>query len=76
MKTNLKTSAWTLLKEYTLITVGLLSYVMGWAVFLIPNNLVGGGVSGLSAIIYYATGLQMGYSYLIINTLLLLISLK
>lgn len=76
MKTKLKSSVWTLLKEYTLITVGLLSYVLGWAVFLIPNNLVGGGVSGLSAIIYYATGLQMGYSYLIINSVLLLISLK
>ena len=76
MKTNLKTSAWTLLKEYTLITVGLLSYVMGWAVFLIPNNLVGGGVSGLSAIIYYATGLQMGYSYLVINAILLLVGFK
>ena len=76
MKAKLESSVWRLLKEYALITIGLLSYVLGWAVFLIPNNLVGGGVSGLSAIIYYATGIHMGYSYLAINTLLLLISLK
>ena len=59
MKAKLESSVWRLLKEYALITIGLLSYVLGWAVFLIPNNLVGGGVSGLSAIIYYATGIHM-----------------
>ena len=74
--TALKTSFWISAKEYLLITVGLLSYVLGWAVFLIPNNLVGGGVSGLSAIIFYATGIPMGYSYLVINAILLLVGFK
>lgn len=72
----LKNNVWITLKEYLLITVGLLSYVLGWAIFLIPNNLVGGGVSGLSAIIYYATGIQMGYSYFVINVILLLVGFK
>ena len=72
----LKKTVWTTLKEYALISIGLLCYVMGWAVFLIPNNLIGGGVSGISAIIYYATGLSMGYSYLAINFLLLLLAFK
>ena len=72
----LKNNIWVALKEYLLITIGLLSYVLGWAIFLIPNNLVGGGVSGLSAIIYYATGIQMGYSYLVINAILLLVGFK
>lgn len=76
MKTVIKTSVWSTLREYALITIGLLSYVMGWAVFLIPNNLVGGGVSGISAIVYYATGIQMGYTYLVLNLVLLLISIK
>lgn len=72
----LKNNIWVALKEYLLITIGLLSYVLGWAIFLIPNNLVGGGVSGLSAIIYYATGIKMGYSYLVINAILLLVGFK
>lgn len=76
MKPVLNKSVWTTLQEYSLITLGLLAYVLGWAIFLIPNNLVGGGVSGISAILYYATGIQMGYSYLFINILLLLISIK
>ncbi len=74
--TGIKNSPWGVFKEYIIITLGLLLYVLGWAVFLLPNNLVGGGISGLSAIIYYATGIQMGFSYLVINGALLLISLK
>ena len=74
--TVLKTSFGRTVKEYVLITAGLLSYVLGWTVFLIPNNLVGGGVSGLSAIIFYATGIPMGYSYFVINLILLLVGFK
>ena len=61
-------------KEYLLITLGIVVYTVGWAIFLAPNNLIGGGVSGISAIIQYATGIKMGYSYFVINTILLIIS--
>ncbi len=64
------------IKEYTIITFGLLLYTLGWVVFLIPNGLVGGGVTGISAIIYYATGFPVSYSFLIINAVLLSIALK
>ncbi|MDZ4058510.1 MAG: YitT family protein, partial [Bacteroidales bacterium] len=63
-------------KEYILIALGLLLYTLGWVVFLIPNGLVGGGVTGISAIIYYATGFPISYSFFIINTILLAIALK
>lgn len=62
------------IKEYFLIAVGMAIYTLGWTIFLTPNNLVGGGVTGVSSIIQYATGIKMGYSYLVINALLLLIS--
>ncbi|MFA6334204.1 MAG: YitT family protein [Bacteroidales bacterium] len=64
------------IKEYSLITLGLLLYTLGWVVFLIPNGLVGGGVTGISAILYYATGFPMSYSYFILNGILLAIGLK
>lgn len=53
--------------------MGILIYVLGWSLFLIPNNLVGGGVSGISSMIQYATQgkIQMGYSYLVINAVLI-----
>ncbi|MBR5660871.1 MAG: YitT family protein [Bacteroidales bacterium] len=63
------------IKEYILITLGILIYTTGWTVFLTPNNMFGGGVSGISAIIQFATGIKMGYTYFVINALLLLISL-
>lgn len=76
MTTNsiLKSNAWTKLKEYGIMSLGLLVYAVGWTMFLLPNNLVGGGVSGISAIIQYATGghIPMGWSYFIINVVLLI----
>ena len=72
----LKTTFWTVIKEYGLITFGLLAYALGWTIFLLPNNLVGGGVSGFAAILYYATNIPMGYTYFVINVVLLLIAIK
>ena len=63
------------IKEYFLITLGILIYTCGWTIFLTPNNMFGGGVSGISAIIQFATGIKMGYTYFVINALLLLVSL-
>lgn len=64
------------IKEYILIALGLLIYTIGWVVFLIPNQLVGGGVTGISAILFYATGFPVSYSFFIINAILLGIALK
>lgn len=67
---------WGVVKEYGLITLGLLAYAMGWTIFLLPNNLVGGGVSGFSAILFYATRIPMGYTYLVANLILLVVAIK
>jgi uncharacterized membrane-anchored protein YitT (DUF2179 family) len=75
-KTVLNKTIWEFFKEYALITLGLLAYSLGWTIFLLPNNLVGGGVSGFSAILFYATGIPMGYTYFVLNVILLLIALK
>jgi uncharacterized membrane-anchored protein YitT (DUF2179 family) len=64
---------WRAVKDYFLVTLGITLYVTGWAVFLVPNNLVGGGVSGIASMIQYATGIKMGYSYFVINAILLII---
>lgn len=66
----------TVLKEYLIITLGLLCYTAGWSIFIIPHEMVGGGVSGIGALIYYATGFPVSYSYFIINFVLLLIALN
>lgn len=65
------------IREYALVTLGILTYVVGWTIFLVPNNLVGGGVTGVASIIQYAThgAIKIGYSYFVINTLLLVAAL-
>lgn len=65
------------IREYALVTLGILTYVVGWTIFLVPNNLVGGGVTGAASIIQYAThgAIKIGYTYFVINTLLLVAAL-
>ena len=72
-----KKAVLTSIKEYALITLGILLYVTGWNLFLIPNNLVGGGVSGAAAIVQYATKgfIKIGTTYFIVNAVLLVIAL-
>ena len=67
---------WNETKDYFFITLGLLMYAVSFTVFLMPYQIVAGGVTGLSAIIYYATGFHLENTYLIINVLLLLVALK
>ena len=64
------------LKSYAIITLGLILYVLAWVVFIMPHQLVGGGVTGISAVIQYCTGFHVSYSFFIINGILLLIALK
>lgn len=62
-------------KDYMWITFGLLLYTFGWTVFLLPYEIVTGGVTGLSAIIFYATRVPIEVSYFIINFSLLVVAL-
>jgi uncharacterized membrane-anchored protein YitT (DUF2179 family) len=51
-------------------------YSIAFTVFLMPYQIVSGGVTGLSAIIYYATGFHLENTYIIINLVLLVVALK
>ena len=59
-------------KSYVIISLGVFLYCFSWVAFLIPHGVAGGGVTGISSIIYYATGFEISYSYLIINVGLLI----
>ena len=76
MRTKMPFHTVTAIKEYLLITIGLLVYVASWTTFLIPNQLVGGGVTGIATLIFYTTGLPISVSYLAINAVLIIIGLK
>ncbi len=63
-------------KDYFYITLGLMLYTFGWTVFLLPYEMVTGGVTGVAAIIFYATGIPIFISYFVINAVLLLLALR
>jgi uncharacterized membrane-anchored protein YitT (DUF2179 family) len=64
------------IRSYTVMVIGLALYAFGITAFLIPLKIAGGGVTGISMLIYYATGFGTGYTYFIINIFLVLIAIK
>lgn len=64
------------LKDYFNITLGLAIYALAWAMFFLPYQITTGGVTGIAAIIYYATGIEIQVSYFVINALFLGVALK
>lgn len=58
------------------MTVGMFCYAFGWIGCILPAKCMGGGASGLSLLIYYATGetITIGVMVFIINAILLIIA--
>ncbi len=66
-------------KEYVLITCGVFLYAFSWVAIILPSGIVGGGVGGMSLLIYYSTGaaeggIPLAYSMLAINSFLLILA--
>lgn len=69
-------TAFDAIKTYTVISIGLAIMALGWTAFLIPNEIVGGGVTGIATLLYWSTGIPVGVSVFAINAVLLLIALR
>jgi len=76
MTTEKKALIWSESKDYAMILIAMLSYCIGWAVFLLPNNITTGGVAGVTSILFWATGIPVQLSYFVINAVLLLFALR
>jgi uncharacterized membrane-anchored protein YitT (DUF2179 family) len=63
-------------KEYVFIAFGLLMYAGAWKGFLLPHQITGGGVTGIGALVFYATGLPISVTFFGINAVLLLIAIR
>lgn len=65
------------LRDYVMITIAMLSYCIGWSVFLLPNNITTGGVPGISSILEWSPlHIPAQLSYFVINAGLLIIALR
>ncbi|MDY0199007.1 MAG: YitT family protein [Tenuifilaceae bacterium] len=63
-------------KTYSIIVFGLFLYSLSWTAFILPHQITGGGVSGIGALLYYATGFPVGYSFFLLNAILILLAIK
>ena len=64
------------LRDYLMITIAMVSYCIGWNVFLLPNNITTGGVPGISSVVYWGTGIPVQVTDFVINAFLLIAALK
>ena len=62
--------------DYLGITAGSFLIALALTVFLVPNRIAAGGVSGLATVIYYISSFPIGITMLIINIPLFLAGLK
>ena len=60
--------------DYIVITIGVVLFVMAWQSFLLPNNMIDGGLTGASALLAMVTGISVDIWYFGINVLLLVLA--
>ena len=60
--------------DYVVITLGVILFVMAWQCFLLPNNMIDGGLTGASALLSMVTGISVDIWYFGINVLLLVLA--
>lgn len=63
-------------KSYLIVLAGSVMASLGINLFLVPNRIAAGGVTGLSTVIFYLTGLPVGTVMLLLNIPLFLLGVK
>ncbi|MDD2197430.1 MAG: YitT family protein [Bacteroidales bacterium] len=63
-------------KTYSIVVLGLFLYSLGWTAFILPHQITGGGISGVGALVYYATGFPVGYTFFLVNIVLIIVAIK
>lgn len=63
-------------RDYVVITFGLLLYAVGFTCFQLPYEITTGGLAGAGAVIFYATGFPVHYTFFLVNIILLAIAVR
>ena len=63
-------------RDYVVITLGLLMYAVGFSCFQLPYEITTGGLAGAGAVIFYATGFPVQYTFFLVNIILLVIAVR
>lgn len=63
-------------EDYLIMTFGLFLFAIAWVLFIIPAQIAGGGISGVAAVVFYASKIPVSITYFVINIFLVLIAIK
>ena len=61
-------------REYIIISIGISLYAFAWMGIVLPAGLVGGGVSGMSMLLFYGFEIPLTYSMFAINGVFLTVA--
>ena len=64
------------IRDYVFIVIGTLLYGFGFNGFILSNEIVPGGLTGLCSLLFYVTKIPVSLSYAAVNIILLLIAYK
>lgn len=76
MKRNSLYKCYYPLRDYAFILIGTLIYGFGFNGFILSNEIVPGGVTGLCSLIFFVTKIPVSVSYALINVMLLILAYK
>ena len=62
--------------DYVLLTLGTILGVVGWNIFLLPNQIPMGGITGIASIIFWGTGIPAQHAFFALNAVLLIAALR
>lgn len=71
MKNEMRRS---IIADYMIVTIGSLITALALDMFLIPNKVIAGGVSGLATVVYYLTNFPVGVQMLVYNVILFILA--
>jgi uncharacterized membrane-anchored protein YitT (DUF2179 family) len=63
-------------KDYIFITIGVVIAVAGLNLFLVPNKIAAGGISGIATILFHMFGFPLGITIAVLNVPLFAIGFK
>lgn len=76
MKQHHRLSALTIARRMLFLTIGALLMSVGLEIFLVPNDIIDGGITGISIIAAHLTGVPLGAFLFVLNIPFLIIGYK
>lgn len=70
------TKLWVTAKDYVMMTFGIALYAFGFCAFILPQQVVVGGLAGIGTVVYFLTNIPVAVTQLVCNLFLLALAYR